>query len=65
MAKLIWSPTALADLEEICSYISKDSEYYARTFAQKVVALAEMIAQFPMAGRMVPEYQQKELRERI
>jgi len=27
--KIKWSPRAAANLEEICSYISKDSEYYA------------------------------------
>lgn len=65
MAKLIWSPKAAADLEDICEYISKDSEYYARVFAQKVMLLAEMIAYFPMTGRVVPEYKREDIRERI
>ena len=65
MAKLIWSPRAAADLEETCQYISKDSEHYAKLFASRVVALVETIAQFPMMGRIVPEYQQDNLRERI
>ena len=65
MAKLIWSPKAAADLEEICQYISKDSEHYAKLFASRLVALIETIAQFPMTGRIVPEYQQDNLRERI
>ena len=65
MAKLIWSPKATAGLEEICEYISKDSEHYAKLFAQRIVALVETIAEFPMAGRIVPEYQRDDLRERI
>lgn len=65
MAKLIWSPKAAADLEDICQYISKDSEHYAKLFVQRVVALVEAIAEFPMAGRIVPEYQREDLRERI
>ena len=65
MAKLIWSPEATANLEDICEYISKDSEHYAKLFVQRVVALVEAIAEFPMAGRTVPEYQREELRERI
>lgn len=56
MAKLIWSPRAAADLEETCQYISKDSEHYAKIFACRVVALVETIAQVPMMGRIVPEY---------
>ena len=57
MVKLIWSPAAADDLEEICEYIEKDSEYYARIFAQQIVALIETIPDFPEAGRIVPEYQ--------
>jgi plasmid stabilization system protein ParE len=65
MAKLIWSPKATADLEEICEYISRDSEHYAKLFAQRVVAVVETIAEFPMAGRIVSEYRQDDLRERM
>lgn len=65
MAKLIWSLKAIADLEEICEYISKDSEHYAKLFAQRIVVLAETIAEFPMTGRIVPEYQRDDLRERV
>lgn len=63
--KLIWSPRAASDLEEICEYISRDSEYYARLFAQKVMLIAETIAEFPMTGRVVPEYKREHIRERI
>jgi len=63
MAELIWSPAAAGDLEEICEYIEKDSEYYARVFAQQIVALIETIPDFPEAGRIVPEYQSNNLRE--
>jgi len=65
MARLIWSPRAARDLEEICEYIAQDSEYFARTFAQQILVLIESIPGFPNAGRMVPEYQRNELRERI
>ena len=54
MAKLIWSPLAASNLEEICTYIEKDSEHYARLFAQHIIALIEDIPNFPNAGRIVP-----------
>ena len=57
MVKLSWSPKATADLEEICQYISRDSEHYAKLFAQRIITLVETITEFPMAGRIVPEYQ--------
>jgi plasmid stabilization system protein ParE len=47
MVKLIWSPKAIAALEEICEYLAQDSECYAKLFAQRVVALAERIGEFP------------------
>ncbi|MBP6963791.1 MAG: type II toxin-antitoxin system RelE/ParE family toxin [Armatimonadetes bacterium] len=65
MARLIWSPEAVKDLEGICEYIARDSMHYARVFAMRVISLAEQIADQPMAGRVVPEYQSEHLRERI
>jgi len=52
-------------LEQICEYIAIDSEIYARIFAKKVLSLVESIALFPEAGRIVPEYNDSKLRERI
>lgn len=65
MAKIIWSPSAISDLEEICNYIARDSEYYARVFAQRIVSLVQVIPTFPKAGRVVPEYKQENIREKI
>ncbi len=65
MVRLIWSPDAAADLEAICHYIAKDSEYYARVFAQGVINAVERLLIFPESGRIVPEYNQKDLREII
>jgi toxin ParE1/3/4 len=65
MAKLIWSPTATANLEEICNFIETDSEHYAILFAQNIIALIEEIPKFPNSGRVVPEYNQESLREKI
>ena len=63
--KIRWSPRAASNLEEICDYIAKDSEYYARLFARRVMAIVKTIPQFPKAGRVVPEYRDENLREKI
>ena len=63
--KIRWSQGSVSDLEEICRFISKDSDHYARMFAQRVVSIVEAIPPFPEAGRIVPEYQRQDLRERI
>lgn len=66
MAKKIrWSSPSVADIDEICKYISKDSQTYAFIFAQRIFAAAETIALFPYAGRMVPEKREENLREKI
>lgn len=66
MAKRIrWSPKAADSFEEVCDYISRDSKYYASIFARKVNAIIKNIPLFPKAGRIVPEYRDENLRERI
>ena len=63
--KIRWSPRAASNFEDICSYIAKDSDYYAALFAKRVNALIKAIPQFPTAGRIVPEYKDETLREKI
>jgi plasmid stabilization system protein ParE len=63
VAQLVWSPSAIGDLADICGYIGRDSEYYARLFAQRVVAATETLIQFPEVGRIVPEFGRRDLRE--
>jgi len=63
VAQLVWSPSALASLAETCEYIGRDSEYYAKLFAQRIFSAAEMLVLFPESGRVVPEYDRPDLRE--
>jgi len=50
--KIKWSPRAASNLEEICNYIAKDSEYYASLFAKKVNSIVNSIPQFPHVAEM-------------
>ncbi|MGR3311029.1 MAG: type II toxin-antitoxin system RelE/ParE family toxin [Candidatus Brocadiales bacterium] len=63
--KIRWSPEAASNFEDICNYISRHSEYYAALFAKKVDSIIKNIAIFPKAGRVVPEYGDEDLREKI
>lgn len=65
MTELIWSPQALADVEEIRAYIALDSRSYADLTAQRILAAVERLKAFPDSGRMVPERQLPEVREVI
>lgn len=62
---LKWSPLSVSHFEEICDYIAKDSRYYAALFAKRVLSIVRSIPRFPKAGRIVPEYNDENLREKI
>ncbi len=64
-AKIKWAPRSASNFEDICIYIAKDSEFYATLFAKKVTAIIKAIPKFPQAGRIVPEYKDVNLREKI
>jgi len=49
---LIWSPQALADVEEIRAYIALDSRSHADLTAQRIMAAVERLKTFPDSGRM-------------
>ncbi|MCG6154131.1 type II toxin-antitoxin system RelE/ParE family toxin [Leptospira bandrabouensis] len=66
MAKeIIWSLRAKADLQDIHDYINKDSEIYALSVIKRIISTIENIPQFPLLGRVVPEFNIENLRERI
>ena len=58
-----WSPTAAADLEGICAHIARDSGPYASLFAKRVIAAVRSLERFPKLGRVVPEYNDENVRE--
>ena len=63
--QIIWSPRAANDLRDICEYIAKDSNYYAREVARNIYKRIEDLPKFPRSGREVPEYDDVNLREKI
>ena len=65
MARLRWTPQALEDIEAICAYIARDSNYYARMFASQIIEKASTLESFPKAGRIVPESNREDVREMI
>jgi plasmid stabilization system protein ParE len=63
MKKLIWSDPALDDLQNIYDYIANDSEHYASMFVNGLIDCAERLMDFPQLGKVVPEYNRKDIRE--
>ena len=62
---LAWSPEAIEDIESVASYIERDSPWYAKVVASRIVETAETIPQFPELGRIVPEIGDSSIRERF
>ena len=49
--KITWSPTAIADLASLRSYIAQDSPASASQIAQRIQDAAHRLSQFPLSGR--------------
>ena len=63
--QLRWSPEAVEDVESIANYIERDSSYYAKAVVSRITALAETIHENPQLGRVVPEINHPDYRERF
>ncbi len=61
----MWSGPALEDLEQIRVWVARDSLDAARRLASRIRKGVENLADFPMAGRVVPEIGIKSYREII
>ena len=61
--EVIWAETASSDLESIAEYIRRDSEHYAAAFVREVIEAARTLSEMAERGRMVPEFQEENLRE--
>jgi toxin ParE1/3/4 len=61
--RLVWALPALEDVQEIRSYIARDSPRYARVVAERLVAAVDRLRTHPLSGRVVPEVGQSTLRE--
>jgi len=61
--QVVWSATALEDVEAIASYISRDSIFYAGAVVSKVVNSTRNLENFPFAGRIVPEFGMETIRK--
>ena len=63
MMDVVWAPSALGDLNKIKEYIARDSVHYASKFVDGAFNATERLAAFPKSGRIVPEYQNPNIRE--
>ncbi|WP_221029181.1 type II toxin-antitoxin system RelE/ParE family toxin [Actomonas aquatica] len=63
--KVVLSPRAIEDLRDIVLYISPDRPETARRLGLALVEKTKTLAQFPLSGRIVPEFGDSTIRELI
>ena len=60
---LTWAPAARLDLKDLAAYIAEDDPIAARRFVRSVFQLVERLIDFPESGRIVPEFNDAQVRE--
>ena|ERR1035437_1240803 len=65
MVKVNWTQFAIQDLSEIAEFISKDSVRYAQMTLKYLFETPSLLKTHPKAGRIVPEFNDQNLRELI
>jgi plasmid stabilization system protein ParE len=63
--KVVWSESSEFDLDDLYDYIAKDSPIYAEQFVDRILEEVGKVALSPRIGRIVPETQRDDIRERM
>jgi len=63
MASIIWTESALNDINNIADFISKDSEFYAKQFVKKLIDATVKLESFPEIGKPLRELPQSVYKE--
>lgn len=61
--RLIWAPSARLDLKEIASYVAEFRPITSTRLIRAIFRRVERLAEFPQAGRIVPEFGEPSIRE--
>jgi len=65
MAKVVWTDSAIRDLNDIGEYISKDSVKYAEITVEKLFNATDILEKHPDAGKTAPELENESIRELV
>ena len=63
--KVHWTKTAEGHLHAIHGYIAQNSPEYAMRMVDRLTRRSQQIADHPLSGRCVPEYEFEQIREVI
>jgi len=65
MVKVVWTDSAILDLDAIGEYIARDSIRYAEITVAELFESADMLEDFPKSGSIVPEFNNQHIRQLI
>jgi addiction module RelE/StbE family toxin len=65
MVEVNWTDQAIDDISNIAKFIAKDSEKYAAIQTESFFERAQILEKIPFVGRIVPESNNKLIRELI
>ncbi len=65
MAKVVWTDSAIYDLNDIGEHISKNSIRYAEITVDRLFSSVDILEKYPDAGKIVPELDNESIRELI
>lgn len=63
MARVIWAPSALEDIDAVADYIARDSADLAALFTARLIEATNRLGDLPRSGRIIPEIGDPSCRE--
>jgi toxin ParE1/3/4 len=60
-----WTETAVENISAIYTYIAQNSPQYAAIIVDRITRRSEQVINFPLSGRVVPEFETEQIREVI
>ena len=63
MAQVTWANAAIDDLQRLREYFELASPKFAEKLMNQLISRTRTLADFPQSGRMVPEFENVQLRE--
>jgi toxin ParE1/3/4 len=61
--KVLWTDAAVAQLAAIHDYVAQTSPEYASRIIDRLTKRSIQLSTFPFSGRVLPEYELREVRE--
>lgn len=65
MVKVVWTESAIQDLNDIADYIAKNSVRYAELTVNELFYATDILEKYPKSGVKVPEFNDESIRQII